>query len=209
MQPTPVLSLGSDLWSPSLSSQILPIPACEQTSFSGWWVLVDTDPLCRNLSSLPSAPLLLHSPSWFRSFPPAYPLSPPVKGLPSVWKPFLLHRSLPEVHVPSLFFCVCFFFFLLPYPGTWEFLAFWELWGLLPAFNRCSVGTVPHVDVFLIYLWGGRWSPCLTPPSSWKSPPKYFKTFFLRFFFSMLNFLLCCIEFGELLYDHYFELFIR
>ena len=45
--------------------------------------------------------------------------SPPVKGLPSVWKPFLLHSSLPVVQVPSLFFCLCFFFFLLPYPGTW------------------------------------------------------------------------------------------
>ena len=44
--------------------------------------------------------------------------SPPVKGLPSVWKPFLLHSSLPLVQVPSLFFCLCFSFFLLPYPGT-------------------------------------------------------------------------------------------
>ena len=40
-------------------------------------------------------------------------------GLPSVWKPFLLHSSLPLAQVPSLFFCLCFFFFLLPYPGTW------------------------------------------------------------------------------------------
>ena len=45
--------------------------------------------------------------------------SPPMKGLPSVWKPFLLHNSLTLVQVPSLFFCLCFFFFLLPYPGTW------------------------------------------------------------------------------------------
>ena len=48
-----------------------------------------------------------------------HPQSPPVKGLPSVWKPFLLHSSLPLVQVPSLFFCLCYFFFLLPYPGTW------------------------------------------------------------------------------------------
>ena len=47
------------------------------------------------------------------------PQSPPTKGLPSGWKPFLLHSSLPEVPVPSLFFCLCFFFFLFPYPGTW------------------------------------------------------------------------------------------
>ena len=50
---------------------------------------------------------------------PHHTLSPPVKGLPSVWKPFLLHSSLPEVQVLPLFFCLCLFFFLLPYPGTW------------------------------------------------------------------------------------------
>ena len=79
-------------------------------------MLVGTDLLCGNLSALPSAPLLLCSPPWLRSFPPP---SLPVKGLPSVWKLFLLHSSLPEVQVPSLFFCLCFFFFLLPYPGMW------------------------------------------------------------------------------------------
>ena len=48
-----------------------------------------------------------------------HPPSPPVKGLPSVWKRFHFHSSLPEAQVPSLFFCLCFFFFLLPYPCTW------------------------------------------------------------------------------------------
>ena len=47
--------------------------------------------------------------------------SPPAKGLPSVWRPFLLYGSLPLVQVPSLFFCLCCFFFLLPYPSTWGF----------------------------------------------------------------------------------------
>ena len=50
---------------------------------------------------------------------------PPTKGLPSVWKPFLLHSSLPLVQVPSLFFCTCYFLFLLPYPGTWEVSCLW------------------------------------------------------------------------------------
>ena len=45
-------------------------------------------------------------------------LSLPVKGLPIVWKLFLLHSSLPEVEVLSLFFCLCFLFFLLFHPGT-------------------------------------------------------------------------------------------
>ena len=51
--------------------------------------------------------------------PLCHPQSLPAKGLPSVWKPFLLHSSLLEVQVLSLFFYLCFFFFLLPYPGTW------------------------------------------------------------------------------------------
>ena len=36
-----------------------------------------------------------------------------------MWTPFLLHGSLALVQVPSLFFCLCFFCFLLPSPGTW------------------------------------------------------------------------------------------
>lgn len=33
---------------------------------------------------------------------------------------------------------------------------------------------VPHTDVFLIYLWGGRCSPHVTPLPSWRSP-RYFR----------------------------------
>ena len=131
--------------------------------------------LCEGISLLcplhPCCCALLHG---SKDSPPAHPPFPPVKGLPSVWKPFLLHSSLPEVQVPSLLFCLCFFFFLLPYPGNGEFLAFWEVWGLLPAFSRCSVVVVAHVDVFLMYLWGGRWSPCLTLLPSWRSPSNTF-----------------------------------
>ena len=54
------------------------------------------------------------------------------------------------------------------------FLAFWEVWGLLPVFSRCSLGVVPHVDVFLRYLWGGRWSPHFTLPPSWRSSSSLF-----------------------------------
>ena len=82
-------------------------------------MLLGAEPLCGNLSALPSAPLLLRSPLWLRSSPLCHPQSPPAKGLPSVWKPFLLHSSLPLAQVPSLFFCLCYFFFLLPYPSTW------------------------------------------------------------------------------------------
>ena len=114
--PTPVLSLGSDR-SPSLSSQ--PRPArwvSEQASRAG--ECSSAPILHARISVLPSAPLWLCSPPWLQSFPLCYPQSPPVKGLPSAWKPFLLHGSLPLVQVPSLFFCL-YFFFLLPYPSTW------------------------------------------------------------------------------------------
>ena len=81
-------------------------------------MLVGTDLLCGNLYSLPSAPVLLRSPPWLQSFSPTTPFSLPVKGLPSVWKLFLLHSSLPLVQVPSLFF-VCIFSFALPrYVGS-------------------------------------------------------------------------------------------
>ena len=72
-------------------------------------------------------------------------------------------RSHPYsfVSVFSSFFC--------PTQVRGAFLAFWEVWVLLPAFSRCSVGVVPHVDVFLMYMWGGRWSPYLTPLPSWRS----------------------------------------
>ncbi len=56
-------------------------------------------------------------------FSSAFPLrhlqSRLAKGLPSVLKLFLLHSFLPLVQVPPLSFCLSFFFFLLPYPGTW------------------------------------------------------------------------------------------
>ena len=77
-------------------------------------------------------------------------------------------RSHPYsfVSISSFFFC--------PTQVRGVFLTFWEVWGLLPAFSRCSVGVFPHVDVFLMYLVGGRWSPCLTPPPSWRSPQSWY-----------------------------------
>ena len=61
------------------------------------------------------------------AFPLCHPQSLPAKGLPSVWKPFLLHSSVPLVQVPSLFFCLCFFFFFCPTQVRGGFLAFWEV----------------------------------------------------------------------------------
>ena len=93
------------------------------------------------------------------------------------WRGFLVCGNFSSFTAPSQWCRSCpysfvsvFSFFLCPTQECGEFLAFWEVWGLLPAFSRCSVGVVPHVDVFLMYFGGGRWSPCLTPPPSWRSP---------------------------------------
>ena len=70
--------------------------------------------------------------------PLRHPQSLPVKGLSSVWKPFLLHSSLPLVQVPSLFFCLFLLFsFALPrYVGS--FLPF----GKSEVFCQGSVGVL-------------------------------------------------------------------
>ena len=46
---------------------------------------------------------------------------------------------------------ITFFFFLLSYPVI--FLTALVVWDLLLEFSRYSVRTVPHVDIFLMYLW--------------------------------------------------------
>ena len=70
---------------------------------------------------------------------------------------------------------------------------FWEVWGLLPALSRCSVGVVPHVDVFLMYLWGGSLSPGLTPLPSWRSPVlNNFQKFFSQNLIFLVKFIPTC-----------------
>ena len=116
--PTPVLSLPSNR-RPSLSSQPRPPQrGRRQASRAGeCWsaplLCVGISPLC---PPHPCGCALLYG---SEASPLCHPQSPPAKGLPSVWKPFLLHSSLPLLQVPSLFFCLCCFFFLLPYPGMW------------------------------------------------------------------------------------------
>ena len=90
-----------------------------------WLALI----LCAGISPLcplhPCCCALLHG---SEASPLRHLQCPPVNRLPSVWKPFLLHSSLPLVQVPSLFFCLCFFsFFFCPTQVHGEFLAFWEV----------------------------------------------------------------------------------
>ena len=118
--PTPVFSLRSDR-SSSLSSQPHPPrQGSRQASRAGecWSVPL----LCAGVSPLcPPHPCGCAVLRGSEASPLHHPQSLPTKGLPSVWKPFFLHSSLPLVQVPSLFFCLCYFFFLLPYPSTWGF----------------------------------------------------------------------------------------
>ena len=103
------------------------------------------------------------------------PTSPQVSGLHSVWKLFQFHSSLWEGQVcPNSFVSL---FFVYPTQLLGDCLAFWEVWGLLPAFSRCSVRVVPHVEVFLMYLGVERWYPRLTPLPSWRSLIFFFNGF--------------------------------
>ena len=68
--------------------------------------------------------------------PLCHPQSLSANGLPSVWKPFLLHSSLPLVQVPSLFFVSVFSFALTRYVGS--FLPF----GKSELFCQRSVGVL-------------------------------------------------------------------
>ena len=132
----PVLSLRSD-GSQSLSSQPRPPQrVSRQASRAGEYRSAPI--LCAGISPLcplhPYRCALLHG---SKSFPP-HPLSSAVKGLPSVWKLFLLHSSLPEVQVLSLFFCLFFLFsFALP-RDVGSFLPF----GNSDVFCQCSVGVL-------------------------------------------------------------------
>ena len=171
MQPIPVLSLRSDFPSPSLSSQPQSAPARQQTSLLG--AGQHRSSVWESLA-LPSAHLLLCSPLWLRSFAPVTPH-------PRQWRGFLVCGNFSSFTAPSqrcrslpYSFVSVFSFFFCPTQVRGDFLAFWEVWGLLPAFSRCSAGVVSHVDVFLMYLWGGRWSPRLTPLPSWRSPLAFF-----------------------------------
>ena len=99
--------------------------------------------LCVGISPLcplhPCCCSLLHG---SEASPLRHQQSPPVKGLPSVWKPLLLHSSLLLVQVPSLFFCLSFFFFSFALPRYMgSFLPF----GTSEVFCRRSVGVLQEL----------------------------------------------------------------
>ena len=115
--PTPVLSLHPTEARASAPSPRLPRRVSRQASRAGECCLA---PLLRAGISLlcPPHPCGCALVRGSQASPPPPPVSTSEEA-PSVWTPFLLHSSLPLVQVPSLFSSLCFFFFLLPYPGTW------------------------------------------------------------------------------------------
>ena len=136
--PAPVLSLGSDLRSLSLSSQPPPTQrVSRQASQAGeCWPTSSSVreslrfALCTPVAALSSvAPKL--PPSATRSLCPR--------------RGFLVCETFPPSQLPPTGagpipnFCLCYFFFLLPYPGTWgSFLPF----GKSEVFCQCSVGVL-------------------------------------------------------------------
>ena len=141
MQPTPVLSLGSDLWSPSLGTQPPPTPVGKPI-ISGCGVLVGTDPLWGILSAFP-----LHScccPLLWGSEAPSHPCQ---------WGDFLACRNFSSFTAPSqkqkshpYSFVSFFFIFLLPYPVMWRISCFFGSlrspasvqWVLCRSYSTCK-----------------------------------------------------------------------
>ena len=91
--------------------------------------------LCAGVS--PLCPL--HPSGCAEASPLCHPQSLPMTGLPGVWKPFLLHGSLPLVQVPSLFFCFCYFFFSFALP---KYVGIFLPFGRSDVFCQRSVGVL-------------------------------------------------------------------
>ena len=150
--PSPLPELTSKAWV-SVPSYRLSVPGCG--------IPVDgTDGLCGSLC------FALLSPPNFEAPPPSWLVSPSVRWPPRVRIPFLFHSSISEVLVPTWFpffsFSLSFFspFVLLSYMEG--FSPFLEVWGLLPAFSRCFVQIVLHVEAgfFWFVFWGVFWFDC-------------------------------------------------
>lgn len=104
--------------------------------------------------------------------PKHQPPSPLMRGFPSMRKLFLLNDSLPRAQVPVLtaFVCLLLYLYLLPYFILRILDCHFGSLVSSASIQKVFCRHFPSAEVFLIYLWGGRWSPLLIPPLSWKSP---------------------------------------
>ena len=142
----------SDLWSPSFGTQSLPSLADKHLRLgSAWWWYWTPGQvsLCFALHKpvvvlSPKSLKLLFHPGWSSHQWGDFP------GCGNIFLSQLPPKSTGPILIPfslSLLFFFC---------HTWfhgDFLALSEVWGLLPVFSRCFTRIVPHIDVFLIYLW--------------------------------------------------------
>lgn len=154
--------MGSNPRSLSLSTQ--PALSTVGVQLLGWEALIGTD-LCAKFSP-PVSHTFVVLPSEVLNLPP-FPAS---AGVSECAESFACHSFLPDCKTHSIFFVSLFSYYLFPNTLCAVWFAFFELWGLLPVFSRCSVGDVPHADAFLMYF-GEKWCSCLTPPPS-STPPE-------------------------------------
>ena len=102
-----------------------------------------------------------------------------------MWKPFLLHGSLPLLQVPSLYFCLSYFFFLLPYPG---------MWGV-----SCLLGGLTSsVSIQWVFYMSSSTCSCISDVSMGRKviSTSYSSAIFslLCFFLFLLPFILSCVD---------------
>jgi len=148
MQPTPIFPPGFDLWNLCFSTQLPPEPAdmCLRLESVGWWhwpsVQVSLHSGCHKAVAVFSSEALKLPlcPCW----------SPAGEGMSQSVGTFPLLQLLPK---GTASIQIIFLFFFSPTKSHGGFLAFLEVWGLLPVFSRHTLWIIPCVDVFLMYLW--------------------------------------------------------
>ena len=94
-----------------------------------------------------------------------------------LWGGFLVYGLFsfsthsPGVQVPNLIAFVSLFVFNFSPTSLWgDWFAFLEVRDPLRASRRCPVELFHMHMSFWCICWGGRWSPCFIPTSTWKCP---------------------------------------
>ena len=132
------------------------------------WVLVLI--ICVSLSVLPFPNWLLYFSPRLWGFP-SIPADFSISQGASQCADYILLSQLPPrsaglILIPFSFFSLFFSFCFAQLHGG--FLPFLNVWGLLPAFSRCSVRIVLHVGFcffFLMYFWEKVSPYPISPPS--------------------------------------------
>ena len=133
--------------------------ACKQVLQAGKYLLTSISGLNSVLSS---EHLLLCS---SLRFPELHPILTR-EGVSKYGGTSLPSQLPPRCTGPTPISLSSFPYFFCPNLLCGDELAFLEVWGLLPAFSRCPMEVITYANVYLMYLWGRRWSPCLTSLSS-------------------------------------------